>query len=161
MLKVYQISTNLVHRELRNATFVGKTRSGPKIPAAGHLEGEIFWDLWLQWTLLNLTTGHWSGPCICSLLIKVIVLRCLFWRSWPLETQCEKIAISQKLRIWTWNSLTEDCNFTETPDFNLKLVDRRLQFHGNSRFFLLEKIKKIKKIATCRPAAAGKNCNLN
>ena len=24
MLKVYQISTNLVHRELRNATFVGK-----------------------------------------------------------------------------------------------------------------------------------------
>ena len=24
------------------------TRSGPKIPAAGHLEGEIFWDLWLH-----------------------------------------------------------------------------------------------------------------
>ena len=29
------------------------TRSGPKIPAAGHLEGEIFWDLWLR-----------SGPCL-------------------------------------------------------------------------------------------------
>ena len=24
------------------------TRSGPKIPAAGHLEGEIFWDLWIN-----------------------------------------------------------------------------------------------------------------
>ena len=23
---------------------IGITRSGPKIPAAGHLEGEIFWD---------------------------------------------------------------------------------------------------------------------
>ena len=41
----------------------------------------------------------------------------LFWHSWPLETHCEKIAISQKLRIWTWNSLSEDCNFIETPDF--------------------------------------------
>ena len=26
------------------------TRSGPKIPAAGHLEGEIFLDLWINWT---------------------------------------------------------------------------------------------------------------
>ena len=26
------------------------TRSGPKIPAAGHLEGVIFWDLWLNLT---------------------------------------------------------------------------------------------------------------
>ena len=47
----------------------------------------------------------------------MLVLRCLFWHSWPLETRCEKIAISQKLRIWTWNSLSEDCNFIETPDF--------------------------------------------
>ena len=35
----------------------------------------------------------------------------------------------------SWNSLWEDCNFTETPDLNLKLVVRRLQFHRNSGFF--------------------------
>ena len=29
------------------------TGSGPKIPAASHLEGGIFWDLWLR-----------SGPCL-------------------------------------------------------------------------------------------------
>ena len=48
----------------------------------------------------------------------------------------------------------------------MKLVDRRLEFDRNSTKFLLEKKKKkkkkkkIKKIATCRPAAAGKNLML-
>ena len=33
-------------------------------------------------------------------------LLCLFWHSWPFETRCEKIAISQKLRIYfSWRRL--------------------------------------------------------
>ena len=44
----------------------------------------------------------------------------------------------------SWNSLWEDCNFIETPD--LFLLEKKKK-----------KKKKIKKIATCRPAAAGKN----
>jgi len=32
----------------------------------------------------------------------------------------------------SWNS---DCNFTKTPNLNLTLVVRRLQFHRNSGFF--------------------------
>ena len=27
-----------------------KTRSGPTIPTAGHLEGDIFWHVWFDWT---------------------------------------------------------------------------------------------------------------
>ena len=38
------------------------TRTGPKIPAAGQLEGEIFWDLWINfgslWEENSLTEEH-------------------------------------------------------------------------------------------------------
>ena len=52
------------------------------------------------------------------------------------------VRISFRVNFHYRKSLLEDGNFTETPDL-----------------FLLEKKKKkkIKTIATCRPAAAGKN----
>ena len=39
----------LITLKLKSITCtLNRTRSGPKIPAAGHSEGEIFWDLWLN-----------------------------------------------------------------------------------------------------------------